>query len=110
MEESNMFNKLTHGLLLIASLFVSAISHQVVAAEKTPKPIVTAAQVSTEKININNATDKQLAAIKGIGMKKAKAITDYRQNNGDFVSIEQLLNVKGIGKGTLKKIQPFLTL
>lgn len=104
-----MFNKLTRGLLFIASLFVPVVSQQVLAADKTVEPSLAAMNIS-EKVNINTATNKQLAAIKGIGMKKAQAIIDYRQDKGNFVSLEQLLNVKGIGKGILKKIEPFLTL
>ena len=104
-----MFNKLTYRLLLVSSLFALSASQQVIAADKAIEPSVAAVEIS-EKTNINTATSKQLAAIKGIGVKKAQAIIDYRQDNGDFVSLEQLLNVKGIGKGTLKKIEPFVAL
>lgn len=104
-----MFNKLIHRLLFIASLFMLSIPLQVLAADKTVEPSLVAMSMS-EKVNINTATSEQFAAIKGIGKKKAQAIIDYRQDKGDFVSVEQLLNVKGIGKGTLKKIEPFLTL
>ena len=104
-----MFNKLTSRLLLVVSLFLLSASQQVFSADKTIKPSVAAVQVS-EKVDINTATNEQLATIKGIGVKKAQAIIDYRQANGDFVSLEQLVNVKGIGEGTLEKIKPFLAL
>ena len=50
-----------------------------------------------QTININKATQEQLASLKGIGVKKAKAIIAYRQQYGDFNHIEDLLNVKGVG-------------
>ncbi|WP_413700118.1 ComEA family DNA-binding protein [Psychromonas sp. KJ10-10] len=48
--------------------------------------------------------------IKGIGPSKAQAIVDYRNNYGKFNSTDELINVKGIGKGTLEKIEPFISL
>ena len=103
-----MFYKLISRLLFIASLLMLSASVQVFAADKTIEPV--AAVNISEKISINTATSKLLAKIKGIGVKKAQAIIDYRQQNGDFISLEQLVKVKGIGKATLKKIEPFITL
>jgi len=104
-----MFNKLIHRLLFLAPLFMLSTPQHVLAADKVVEPSQVAMDIS-EKVNINTATGEQFAAIKGIGEKKAQAIINYRQDKGDFVSVKQLLNVKGIGKGTLKKIEPFLTL
>ncbi|MDR1460544.1 MAG: helix-hairpin-helix domain-containing protein [Campylobacteraceae bacterium] len=56
------------------------------------------------KIDINNADVKTLSSIKGLGEKKAEAIIDYRDKNGKFKSVDELLNVKGIGKKLLEKI------
>lgn len=98
----------TYRLLLVASLFLLPTSLQVFAVNKIVETkIVT---INTEKININQASNKQLAEIKGIGTKKAQAIIDYREANGNFVSLEQLLKVKGIGKTMLAKIAPFVSL
>lgn len=108
-----MFNKLTYRLLLVVSLFILSFSQQAFAADKTVKPSVTAeksvaAVKMSDKININTATNEQFATVKGIGVKKAQAIIDYRKEHGNFVSLDDLMNVKGIGEGTLKKIAPFL--
>ncbi|HHL18368.1 MAG TPA: helix-hairpin-helix domain-containing protein [Thiothrix sp.] len=55
-------------------------------------------------VNINQADIVTLAEnLKGIGMKKAKAIVDYREANGDFNTIDDIVNVKGIGAKTLQK-------
>lgn len=55
-------------------------------------------------LNINTANAQQISsALKGIGMKKAQAIVDYRNNYGDFAHVDELMAVKGIGKNTLEK-------
>lgn len=104
-----MKNKLTYRLLAIFSLLFLAFSNPILAAAKTEQTVQMTAQV-VEKININKATGQQLAVIKGIGEKKAQAIIDYREVNGDFVDVNELVKVKGIGQATLKKIQPFVAL
>ncbi len=55
-------------------------------------------------ININQANAQQLADnLKGVGLKKAQAIVQYRDKIGGFQNQNQLLNVKGIGAATLEK-------
>jgi competence protein ComEA len=55
-------------------------------------------------VNINQADIVTLAEnLKGIGMKKAKAIVEYRKENGNFNTIDDITNVKGIGPKTLQK-------
>ncbi len=53
---------------------------------------------SMQKININQADAKTLATLKGIGKDRAAKIIEYRETNGDFEKIEDLMKVKGIGK------------
>lgn len=55
-------------------------------------------------VNINTASASEIQdKLVGIGAKKAQAIVDYRMKNGNFVSVEQLTEVSGIGKATLDK-------
>lgn len=54
-----------------------------------------------ESVNINKADENTLATLKGIGIKKAQAIIEFRSRNGKFQSIDELLNVKGIGEHVL---------
>ena len=56
---------------------------------------------TTTLLSINSASAKELATLKGIGLKKAQAIVNYRETNGNYLSIDDLLKVKGIGKKIL---------
>ncbi len=60
-------------------------------------------------ININTATAHELQRLNGIGEVKARAIIDYREQNGVFSSVDELINVKGIGEKTLEKIRADIT-
>ena len=67
--------------------------------------------VHAEKININTASASALArAMKGVGIKKARAIVRYRKRHGQFSRLDHLTRVKGIGKKTLAKNRHKLTL
>lgn len=62
------------------------------------------------KVNINTAGLSELQQLKGIGETYARRIIDYRKEHGRFESIEELINVKGIGKKRLDTIRPFIKL
>ncbi len=61
-------------------------------------------------VNINNAGINELSSLPGIGIKTAETIIDYRESVGRFTSIEQLLEVPGIGEGKLQQIRDFIYL
>ena len=61
-------------------------------------------------VNINTASATELDAIPYIGEVKAKAIVDYRNAHGPFQSVQELVNVKGIGPATLNKIKDKITI
>lgn len=61
-----------------------------------------------EIININTATKEQLCKITGIGDKKADLIIRYRQEHGNFNSIDDLKNINGFGEKTIAKLKPSL--
>lgn len=61
-------------------------------------------------ININSATIEELQTLPGIGMVKAQSIIDYRNNNGLFISVDELLEVSGIGEKTLEQIKDLITI
>ncbi len=62
------------------------------------------------KVSINTATLEELMNLPGIGESKAKDIINYRETNGPFTSIEDLLKIKGIGESILAKIKENITL
>ncbi|MEC7469509.1 MAG: ComEA family DNA-binding protein [Pseudomonadota bacterium] len=55
-------------------------------------------------VNLNAANVEQLMALPGIGKSKAQAIVAYREEQGPFSSVDDLINVKGIGKKLLAKL------
>ena len=62
-------------------------------------------------VNINTASAEELAgAMEGVGESKAQAIVAYRKANGSFSSVNDLVNVKGIGEATVMKNKSRITL
>jgi competence protein ComEA len=60
-------------------------------------------------VNINTATAAELETLPGIGPKTAEAIVEYREANGPFETIEDIMDVPGIGEGTFEKIKDRIT-
>ena len=60
-------------------------------------------------VNLNTATVAQLQELPGIGAKTAERIIEYREKNGPFKKIEQLMNVKGIGEKSFLKLKDRIT-
>jgi len=64
----------------------------------------------TGKVNINTATAEQFAVLPGVGPKLGARSVEYRQKSGgSFKSVQELMNVKGIGEKNFTKIQAHLT-
>ena len=61
-------------------------------------------------VSINSAGIEELTTLPGIGETTAQKIIDYRQEKGSFLSLEELMNVKGIGKSKYEKIKGSITL
>jgi competence protein ComEA len=64
---------------------------------------------SSVRVNINTASISDLDTLSGVGPSTAKAIIDYRTKNGPFGSIEDLLNVRGIGPAKLDAMREQVT-
>ena len=95
---------------LLTSASIAAIAAPTAAptaapeAAKAPLMLDVAAKAQTAKVDLNGADASTLQReLSGIGEAKAKAIVAYRESNGPFSSVDELLEVKGIGKAILDK-------
>jgi competence protein ComEA len=91
-------NRVVSAALAFAMAFVLSTG-MAVAAEAAP----------AGKVNINTASAAQLSALPGIGEKLAARIVDHRSKSGSFKSVQELMNVKGIGERNLAKLEQHLT-
>lgn len=62
----------------------------------------------TGKVSLNTATIEELLTLPNIGESKAKDIIKYREEHGGFNNIEEIMNVKGIGKSTFEKLKDYI--
>jgi competence protein ComEA len=95
---------------LLASLvvcFVLAGASGPSAAEQAGSSSKPAAALAI--VNLNTATSTQIATLPGIGEKAAQRIIEYREKNGGFKKVEELMNVKGIGEKSFLKLKPLVT-
>ncbi len=60
-------------------------------------------------LNLNTATLAELEKLPGVGAATAARILEYRDKNGAFKKIEELMNVKGIGEKAFLKLKPLVT-
>ena len=72
--------------------------------------VFSGAALADHKIDVNNANVAMLDNLPGIGPSKAAAIVRFRTERGDFKSLDDLIQVKGIAEATLIKIKPHLVL
>ena len=77
--------------------------------ETTPKATKPKEPEVTFPVNINSATTRELEALPGIGEVIAQRIVDYRNTHGSFRSVDDLINVKGIGEKKLADLKPYAT-
>ncbi|MCK9535006.1 MAG: ComEA family DNA-binding protein [Pseudomonas sp.] len=95
--------KLMINTILAAAL--SAGSFLAIAAEpQAAAQTQIVATIDQPRVNINTADIETLAReLNGIGAAKARAIVEYREENGSFASVDELIEVKGIGVAIMEK-------
>lgn len=98
-------------ILLAVLILIGAVLRYFSIKSKIPvkitNPIVSSAKTI---ININNATALDLEHLPGVGSQIASEIIVYRQQHGNFTSLNDLDNVKGIGEKKLEVIKKYLSL
>ena len=94
--------------LAMAALVLAPAAAQASQKTKAAKPAASSAAPSSP-VNLNTATQQQLESLPGIGPRAAERILEYRQKNGSFKKIEELMNVKGIGEKSFLKLKPLIT-
>jgi competence protein ComEA len=93
--------------LFVAILFVAAAA--VSSSAQPPAPSASSPKAPPSVVNLNSATLEQLTSLPGIGPSAAQRILEYRQKNGPFKKIEDLMSVKGIGEKSFLRLKSFLS-
>ena len=94
---------------ILGALLV-ALTLMVLPAAAQHQPDASASKASASApLNLNTATAAQLEGLPGIGAKTAERIVEYRQKNGGFKKIEDLMNVRGVGEKSFLKLKPLIT-
>ena len=93
--------------LLCGFLWTGASAGQ---AAKTKSDRSSKKQPPQKPLDINKASTEELEKLPGIGPVTAKAIVSYREKNGPFRRLEELMIVPGIGEERFEKLRPWLTI
>lgn len=91
------------GTILVLALAALALAPGI-ARGAAPPPAA-----APEKVNLNTAGVDELTTLPGIGKAYAERIVEFRQKNGPFKKVEDVLNVRGIGEKTFERIKDRLT-
>jgi competence protein ComEA len=90
-------------------IYIPKIGEEVWAAENIPVSSGSQSSGGGGKVNINQADASTLDSLPGIGPSKAAAIIEYRETNGPFQKVEDLMNISGIGEKTFEKLKDQIT-
>jgi comEA protein len=85
-----------------------SVKRQVLELKEKPYSTITKKEPTEKSINLNTASREEFMKISGIGEKTAGNIFSYRAKNGKFKTLDELMNVKGIGEAKFAKFKKYL--
>jgi competence protein ComEA len=89
--------------------FLLSIGASAAPSAAAPQAAPKAAAAQPAAIDVNRASAADLQSVPGIGKSLAQRIVDFRDKNGPFGKVEDLLKVQGIGEKSLERLRPYLT-
>ncbi len=93
-----------------AFLFVSVLGLTLAApVAAAPASAQKAAASEARPIDLNSADSAALESVPGIGKSLSQRIVSFREKNGPFQSVDDLLKVQGVGEKSIQKLRPYLT-
>ena len=98
-----------HCLPVAVLLSLCAAAAQPARAQTSSSTHAAAKPAATGIVNLNTASAADLEGLPGIGAKTAARIIEYRQKNGPFKKVEELMNVRGVGEKNFLKLKPQIT-
>ena len=98
-------SQLPTALMLVLALTGAAAAPALAAPSAAPK----AAAPEARPIDINTADGAALESVPGIGKSLSQRILAFREKNGAFQSVDDLLKVPGIGEKSIQRLRPYLT-
>jgi competence protein ComEA len=99
-------SKIPTALLLVLTLALAGAATLLSAA---PSAAPKAAASEARPIDINTADSAAFESVPGIGKSLSQRILAFREKNGAFQSVDDLLKVPGIGEKSIQKLRPYLT-
>jgi len=98
-------SQIVTALMLVLVLACASAAPAAAAPSAVPK----AAASETRPIDINTADSAALESVPGIGKSLSQRILTFREKNGPFQSVDDLLKVQGVGEKSIQKLRPYLT-